>query len=251
METSAGNQASDDPTRKQVDLCFVRVIVRSARSIATILLLMFDNPLEAWQQLSEHYRAMGDDELRELAADFVDLTEVAQQALRDEMAKRGLELPRIASADPTSTDHPVAQHWENTGSPSDPDDSEEESDLPHDYTWKVLLCECDTREKARQISEALRRGGVESWIRMPNALNPGVLVAADQLDQAREIAARPIPQEIIDESMEEVPEFKAPVCPKCGAADPALEGVDPVNTWHCESCDYEWTDSVEDLKEKE
>jgi hypothetical protein len=211
---------------------------------------MLDNPLEAWQQLSEHYRAMGDDELRELAADFIDLIEVAQQALRDEMAKRGIELPHGTNAERINAEHSAAQHWEIPGSQSAPDDTENESDLPHDYTWKTLLCECDTREKARQISEALRRGGVESWIRTQNAIHPGVLVAADQLEQAREVAARPIPQEIIDESMVEVPEFKAPVCPKCGDAEPVLEGVDPVNTWHCESCDFEWTDSVEDLKDE-
>lgn len=212
---------------------------------------MLDNPLAAWQQLSEHYRAMGDDELRELAADFVDLTEVAQQVLRDEMATRNMELPRVAGAEPKSTDRPVAQHWENPGNQSDPDDPEDESDLPHDYTWKELLCECDTRGKALQISEALRRGGVESWIRARNALDPGVLVAADQLDQAREIMARPIPQEIIDESTEDAPEFKPPVCPKCGDAEPVLEGVDPVNAWHCESCDYEWSDLPEGLRGEE
>ncbi len=78
--------------------------------------------------------------------------------------------------------------------------------------------------------------------------SPRVLVAADQLEQARDIAARPIPQEIIDESEADVPEFKPPVCPKCGAAEPVLEGVDPVNTWHCESCDYVWTDPAEDMK---
>ena len=75
-----------------------------------------------------------------------------------------------------------------------------------------------------------------------------MLVAADQLEQARAIAAQPIPQEIIEESKTEVPEFELPVCPKCGAADPVLEGVDPVNTWRCEACGYEWTEPAADVE---
>ena len=70
------------------------------------------------------------------------------------------------------------------------------------------------------------------------------MVAADQLDEAREIAARPIPQEIIDLSKMEVPDFEPPMCPSCGAADPALEGVDPVNTWCCETCGRQWIESA-------
>lgn len=215
---------------------------------------MLDNPLEAWQELSEHYRGMCDEELRELAADFADLTEVAQQALRDEMKNRGMALPQAVSGEPMTANRIPAPYRESLENQSGSEDAEDEGDPPHDYTWKTLLCACDTQQKAWQISEALRRAGVESWIGGPNASSqfdgssPCVLVAADQLDQAREIAARPIAQEIIDESSQDIPEYKPPVCPKCGAEEPVLEGVDPVNTWHCESCGHEWTDPAEDLK---
>jgi ribosomal protein L37AE/L43A len=40
----------------------------------------------------------------------------------------------------------------------------------------------------------------------------------------------------------EVPDFEPPVCPKCGAEDPLLESVDPLNTWLCEICGEQWTD---------
>ena len=72
---------------------------------------------------------------------------------------------------------------------------------------------------------------------------PRVLVAADQLDQARAIAAQPIPQEIVEEEKEEVPEFVEPKCPKCGSDDVVLEGVDPENTWRCEQCYEQWTET--------
>ncbi len=130
------------------------------RGIATILLLMQDNPLEAWQQLSDHYREMGDEELRELAANFVDLTEVAQQVLRDEMRKRGLGFAAAAGESRRACGSLRAQHWESPAINPRPEDRRAiaDSDLPHDYTWKTLLCECDTQQKALQISETLKRG---------------------------------------------------------------------------------------------
>jgi hypothetical protein len=94
----------------------------------------------------------------------------------------------------------------------------------------------------------LRRQGIESWIRaLANSdgidlVTPRVLVAADELDRARAIAAQPIPPDILEEAEIEVPEFAPPVCPKCGAHDPVLESVDPVNAWFCEACGAEWTD---------
>ena len=51
------------------------------------------NPLEEWQRLSELYREKNEEELRELANDFTDLTETAQQVLRDEMRKRSMGDP--------------------------------------------------------------------------------------------------------------------------------------------------------------
>ena len=121
--------------------------------------------------------------------------------------------------------------------------------------WKTLLCECETTEQARQLSDVLKRAGIESWIEGPgsrysglNLANPRLVVAADQLEDAQRVLSQPIPEEIIDESKTTVPEFELPVCPKCAAADPALEGVDPFNTWRCEACGYQWTESGVDPK---
>jgi hypothetical protein len=112
---------------------------------------------------------------------------------------------------------------------------------PREYTWKTVLCECETSAQARQLCETLRQVGIESWIEMTNAR---VLVAADQLDRARAIAANPIPQEIADRFKSEVPEYEPPVCPKCGASDPVLEAVDPENAWQCEQCGEQWTETA-------
>jgi tRNA(Ile2) C34 agmatinyltransferase TiaS len=98
----------------------------------------------------------------------------------------------------------------------------------------------------------LREAGVESWIEGPGysvALemsSPRIVVAADQLEQAREIISRPIPKEIVEQSKMPVEEYEPPVCPSCGTADPILESADPVNSWRCESCGRQWTEQVEE-----
>ena len=65
------------------------------------------DPIAELRRLTEHYRELSDDELRDLAADLADLTETAQQALRTEMQSRGLRL----AADPlVATNAPIASN---------------------------------------------------------------------------------------------------------------------------------------------
>lgn len=203
-----------------------------------------------WQRLTQQYKEMYDGELEELYANKSDLTEVAQQVLRDEVKKRGLNEPRAAKEE--------LKQRERLAAPFDGVDSAtaegatEESEPPVEYTWKTMLCECDDAEVARQIQEMLREAGVESWIEGPGysvALemsSPRIVVAADQLEQAREIISRPIPKEIVEQSKMPVEEYEPPVCPSCGTADPILESADPVNSWRCESCGRQWTEQVEE-----
>jgi hypothetical protein len=210
---------------------------------------MQTNPIEEWQRLAGLYREMGDIELRELAAGIDDLTEVAQQVLRDELKKRGMpETPppiENRAASNVSNDN----DWDSVEDPSELADSEEVGG-GHEYTWKTALCECDTSKEAWQLVLALRQAGIDSWVEKPQsaAAYPRVTVAADQLDQAREVASRSIPQEIIDDLSEEAPVYQLPSCPQCGAADPTLEGAEPSNSWHCESCGNDWTDPIEDIR---
>jgi ribosomal protein L37AE/L43A len=208
---------------------------------------MREDPIEVWRRLTGLYGEKSDDELRELAADFVDLTEVAQRVLRDELQKRGMDEPRAACEAPKDLEGRTAPRWDSGAKLSRTSDASQTSDLPREYTWKTLLCECDEPEQAWQISEVLRQAGIESWIEGPRSSfylelsNPRVLVAADRLDEAPEIAARPIPQEIIDQSKMELPDFEPPACPSCGDGERVLEGVNPSNTWRCDTCGKQWT----------
>jgi hypothetical protein len=210
---------------------------------------MFDDTIADWQSLTKLYGEMSDEELLELDAQLGDLTEMAQQVLRDEMKKRGLSRPRPADNAPTPTEHDPDSNWEFGVGPSSAENESEESDLPREYTWKTLLCECNNLEEATPIRMALRQAGIQSWIEGPgyrismDMLNPRILVAADQLEQARQVLVQPIPQAIIEESKIEVPAFEFPVCPKCGAEDPVLESAEPVNSWLCEECGRQWSDA--------
>ena len=164
---------------------------------------MFDDNIADWQSLTKLYGEMYDDELLELNDGIGDLTAVAQQVLRDEIKKRGLSktAPQIT---------PIADLPAAEGEPS-------QSDQTHEFTWKTLLCECNSREEATPIRLALGQAGIGSWIEGPNSRyamdfsNPRILVAADQLDQAREILSRPISPDLVEQSKEEIPEFEFPV----------------------------------------
>lgn len=215
---------------------------------------MLENPDKEWRRLAEHYASMYDEQLLDLAADFSDLTEMAQRVLRDEMLKRKLD-------DPSHQDQPpaVAARFgfpEPATLASRPDEGSEEGEAPHEYTWKTELCSCEEWSQAWQVRETLRRAGIESWIDTSAQYvqfagrGPRVQVAADQLQQAREIISRPIPQEVIDEMNAEVPEFEPPKCPQCGAFEPILLTVEPVNTWGCDICGKEWFEPPEVEDEK-
>jgi hypothetical protein len=214
---------------------------------------MNTNPIEEWRRLTEHYREMSDEELYELEADFGGLTETAQQVLRDEMKLRGLDRPQLASVQANPAARPEARSWDLVQDTAqvveDFEEAEEDASdgEAREFTWKTLLCECNEAEEAWQIREVLRRAGIDSWVegRSRDLSYPRVVVAADQLEQARAIAAQPIPQEIIDEFNAPPEEFEPPVCPKCGVEDPVLESADPVNSWLCESCGAQWSDPAE------
>jgi ribosomal protein L37AE/L43A len=222
---------------------------------------MHDNPAADWQSLAEHYRSMYDEELENLADDFGNLTETAQQVLRNELGSRGLPAPGEKPAAVARPESPAAQRWASNVDPDaaanrseetggSKEDERTEDDQPKEFTWKTLLCECETTDQAYQLREMLKRAGIDSWVETPSGRSsvstPRVVVAADQLDEAIKVARRPIPQEIVDETKMEVPEYEPPKCPSCGDEDPTLESAEPTNSWLCEVCGKQWTEPAID-----
>lgn len=211
----------------------------------------FEHANEA-QRLVEHYRQMYDAELENLAAGFEDLTDAAKVALRDEMKRRGLGEP--GRPQPQRFPSPNSNQLANRQQPRNFDPSVRENEDPEDgepveFTWKTEPCTCNDWHQGQLLRDALYRAGIESWTEPPYARNYGrdfrILVAADQLDEALKIAEKPIPEHVVEESKAPIPEYEAPNCPRCGAADTLLEAVDNVNAWACEACGARWTDTEE------
>lgn len=231
------------------------------------------DPVQEWQRLTAEYRQKSTEELLELARDYADLTPAAQQALSSEMRSRGLGDPANPRASAVQEDpetslsaRPTTDRIEESAGEMlseqaaglfgvgsimprlvpDTPDADDKDDGPHEYTWKTFLCDCETNQEAQQLAGALRQAGIDSWIQQAREFGrrtARVQVAADQLDQARAIAAQTNPQQIVEDEKEEVPEFVEPKCPRCGSDDVVLEGVDPENTWRCEQCDAQWTET--------
>jgi len=216
---------------------------------------MQNNPVEEWQRLTEHYREMFDGELEELAHELGNLTETAQQVLRNEMKNRGLAMPGEKTEAPQKPEAAAPSRFASAIDPdagseeSDDPESDQEGDSPTEFTWKTPLCECEDQTQALAICEALRRAGIDGWFERSGSRmgisGPRVVVAADQLDEAREIVSKPATQQIIDEYREDVPEYAPPKCPSCGAPDPVLESVEPTNSWLCEACGKQWADPAD------
>ncbi|MGD0683105.1 MAG: hypothetical protein ABR990_13765 [Terracidiphilus sp.] len=212
------------------------------------------DPITEWQRLTQLYREMNDGELEALDADSADLTEVAQQVLRDEIKKRGLNEPRGPNKEADGSESLAAPQMDGDADSSEDGGATGESELPPEYTWKTFLCEREDPEETWQVREVLRQAGIESWLENPGYYvapgigTPRIMVAADQFEEACKILAKPIPQEIVEQSKMQIPDYEPPTCPSCGAKDPVLESADPVNAWRCESCGKQWTDTAEDVK---
>jgi hypothetical protein len=185
-------------------------------------------------QLSKRYSAMYDEELLQLACDFNDLTDVAQQALRDELKLRKLSIPQ-PGAQPIAPVHDGANVEVST-----------EWDMAPD--GDILLGKFSSAEEAAISYWALELAGIHSRVVTPTggpSLPPRRLqVAPEDAARAQHVLAQPISAEVMEqyESAKESGDFQSPDCPRCGTPDPLLESADPVNEWFCESCGHQWKD---------
>src|SRR5580692_8254737 len=114
--------------------------IRVLLGAAAILLPMQSEPIMEWQRLTEHYRGLHDEELCELAVEIGDLTDTAQQALRQELRSRGLGEPEAAMR--------TLKQRDAEGLRAAHEDAGLEGVAGVDYTWKTLLCECGERIEA-------------------------------------------------------------------------------------------------------
>jgi hypothetical protein len=171
---------------------------------------------------------------------------MAQQALRDEMLQRGLGDPEIqAEAHRDESDE--------DGSGHDPENpllaaAELRAQNTDANEWWVRVFESDDRELAEQYAIMLSNAGILHRWRIEPVGGNVIEAAAEQAEEAQRVLARPIPQSVIAESKEEVPEYQLPHCPRCQNQEPTLIATEPSNQWLCESCGNEWTDPIAESK---
>jgi len=204
-----------------------------------------------WRRLAEHYRQLTDDELVDLARQPSALTDVAQQALAQEVSSRKLKIPPE----------------EATRSPEPPPDFPEDADDP--YAEERELIEVATvwsLRDALKLQYLLDVAGIPFYIGPQKAtqVDPGTNFAKGVPVKIMRVGspwARQAmrnyfpedepPEEKIDFERED---FKVEVhCPRCRSMDVVLErfvGIlkDPNSKplpkfkWHCDSCGKEWED---------
>ncbi|NYF92172.1 hypothetical protein RBB79_21025 [Tunturiibacter empetritectus] len=184
-----------------------------------------------YQELITLYASYGDEELVGLARGMSDLTEIAQEALRGEMSRRGLK----DSAAPERAEAKVLS----------------EDDLADLRAYAALApAECVFEYQdgygAAAASLALKEAGIESTVLTDDGTpmdtrGPRVVVAPEDAQDAAALLSQPLAKRFrkaLEEAMPE--EFAVPACPKCGSHETVLEAVEPANLWRCDECDHDW-----------
>jgi len=186
-----------------------------------------------YQELVELYGSYGDGELIALGRDMADLTEMAQEALKGELTRRGL---MIAPAKPVEarvlTEEDLADM--RTYAESAPDE---------------CIFDFQTEEAAAAAYYALTRAGIEAIVVSPSSAKfdnkgPRVVVTPKDADRATTVLSEPSTDQLKAETGETPEEFALPHCPACGGEETLLESVDPVNEWRCEGCGHTWLEET-------
>jgi hypothetical protein len=178
---------------------------------------------QQYADLVQLYGGFGEQELKNLATTYDDLTEPAQKALKAEFARRGLTMPSASMGEAAEGD--AKSPLQSLA-----------ADAPEDSTFEFTNI-----EEALMAQSLLRSAGIESVVptsEIGSVDTPRLVVAPADVHTAELILSRPTHTGSEDEAG-----FVEPVCPKCGTPDPLLESVEPTNQWRCEACNHLWRDS--------
>jgi hypothetical protein len=222
------------------------------------------NPEQERQRLAEFYAGQMDGELEKVAREAYELTELAREALRAELSRRGLS-PKFVDQPPIvvkKEDRPMP------GDPPPPDPAEEFTLADGQLELRNMI----TIRQFRDLPEALLAkgsldsAGIESVLVDENIvrldwfwsnLMGGVKleVSLGDVEAANEILNQPIL-----ESFDAVGtgDYQQPRCPRCQSLDVAFQELNkpvayvtaylgvPVpwrrRAWRCHSCNAEWED---------
>jgi hypothetical protein len=225
------------------------------------------DPEQERRRLAEFYSGQLDGELEKVATQAYELTELAREALKAELGRRGLQTRMIETA-PVVFKKPVPVM------PGDPPPPAPHAPPPAP-DGELELRKMVVIRQFRDLPEALlAKGSLESAgiaavltddnvVRMDwlwSNLMGGVklLVGAEDAAEADEVLAQPIPEHF---DVSGVGEYAQPRCPKCDSLDITFQELEPVaylsmavsvpipfhrRAWRCHSCDAEWEEDGAD-----
>lgn len=209
------------------------------------------DPAGQWMRLSEHYRQLSDDELIGLALQTSELTDVAQQALAQEIASRRLKLPHEESATPRS--------------PEPQRDSAGDGESPYGEDRELVVI-----RTVWSLADALKLQSLLDTTGIPFYMGPEKATGVDAVTSnfangldvqimqvgvpwARQALAQYFPADEPPQEKADESDDVAIHCPKCHSTEVVFEDLDrgPQNLegkpsskfkWTCDSCGHEWED---------
>jgi len=193
---------------------------------------------DEYARLTDYYRDQPDEALLVLAGEPEELTPIAEEALRAEIRRRGLQVPGAAEHAELAT---AVQELEART------DGGFDGDLWSSYAALAPEnCRFYFEDEGGGVAARrfLEESGIDSF-KVPQAgLYEGacVVVKPSDAERAAVLLSQPLPERLMDEPAIEAKDFVAPSCPKCGGLDPLLESADPTNEWLCEECGHTWAD---------
>ena len=222
------------------------------------------DPEQERRRLADFYAYQMDGELEKVAGQADDLTEVAREALRAEMTRRGLMTSLSEESDVAAAG--------KSASPTRPSTVGAEPDDELETHGMVSIRQFRDLPEALFAKGSLESAGIEctliddnmvrlDWF-ISNLLGGVKLqVKPEDATVAEEILSQPIPENF---DVAGVGEYEQPRCPKCQSLDVNFQEVAPaaylsaavsvpfpfhLRAWRCHSCDAEWEDDGADAAE--
>lgn len=190
------------------------------------------------ERLNDSYSRLSDGELEKIAGEADELTDVAREVLRGEIARRGLkfELAEYPAGDEMAVRQLVTLR--------------KFRDLP-----EALLAKGSLESAGIECSLADDNMVRLDWF-YSNAIGGiKLLVNRDDLEAAEQVLTSPIPENF---EAEGAGAYEQPKCPKCGSLDVNFQESDPAaylslavsvplpfrrRAWRCRACNAEWEDA--------
>ncbi len=224
------------------------------------------DPEQERQRLAAFYSGQMDGELEKVATEAYELTDLAREALKAEIARRGLGVALVENA-------PVIARKKLPVMPGDPPPPRPQKE-PQAPDGEFELRNLVTIRKFRDLTEALlAKGSLESagidavltdenvvrldwfWSNLMGGIK--LNVDSENAEAANSILDQPIPENF---DVSDIGEYDQPRCPKCRSLDVNFKELDPAayvslvlvpvpfhrRAWRCHSCRAEWEDNEGD-----